>query len=88
MCAGGSCTLPDGGTDASCTPSTCGMIGAACGLQPDGCGGYVDCGGCPGGYFCDVTTCVPDPDAGPDDTSTVDTGTADTGVTADTSIGG
>lgn len=42
-----------------CTPITCGMIGAACGFHPDGCGMFMDCGMCTGGMTCDGFNCVP-----------------------------
>ncbi len=45
-------------------PNTCEDYGADCGWIPDGCGGTVNCGGCPGGYSCgagdDQNQCVPD----------------------------
>src|SRR3954463_6479429 len=30
-----------------CIPSTCSVLGAACGIRADGCGGALDCGPCP-----------------------------------------
>jgi hypothetical protein len=35
-----------------CVPSTCADEGAACGLVPDRCGGFLDCGRCGGGAAC------------------------------------
>jgi hypothetical protein len=45
-CSGGTCT---------CTPATC-PASAFCGVFPDGCGGYLDCG-CAGGAACTDGTC-------------------------------
>lgn len=42
---------PDGAVP-SCTPKTCGQLGAECGSVPDGCGGKVSCGGCADGETC------------------------------------
>jgi hypothetical protein len=36
----------------SCVPKTCAQLGYNCGMNGDGCGGSVDCGGCPSGQFC------------------------------------
>jgi uncharacterized protein YkwD len=38
---------PDG-----CAPTSCAELGAQCGVQSDGCGGTVDCGGCPADQIC------------------------------------
>ena len=35
-----------------CQPQSCADLGAQCGVQDDGCGGTVDCGGCPMGMAC------------------------------------
>lgn len=35
-----------------CVPKTCADLGTTCGQTPDGCGGAMDCGTCPGGYYC------------------------------------
>lgn len=54
---GGSLINEGGSTGSSCVPKTCATIAVelnggtdgnpeACGSAPDGCGGYVDCGGC------------------------------------------
>ncbi|WP_437765265.1 DUF4215 domain-containing protein [Sorangium sp. So ce281] len=45
-CSGGTC---------ACTPATC-PASAFCGVFPDGCGGYLDCG-CAGGAACTDGTC-------------------------------
>ncbi len=37
-----------------CEPTTCGAQGAACGWVADGCGGSLDCGGCPEGWACNA----------------------------------
>ncbi len=55
----------DTGPDPDCPdPNTCEDYGADCGWIPDGCGGTVNCGGCPGGFSCgagdDQNQCVPD----------------------------
>jgi hypothetical protein len=39
-----------GGTD--CVATTCAKAGAQCGAIADGCGGTLDCGGCPQGQTC------------------------------------
>jgi hypothetical protein len=44
-----------GGGDASemtCVPKTCAELAYTCGMNGDGCGGTLDCGGCPAGQFC------------------------------------
>lgn len=41
----------DGGAD-SCVRTTCELAGAECGPLDDGCGGTLDCGGCPGPLRC------------------------------------
>ena len=48
---------PDGGvfnTDGSggCVAMTCAQLGFNCGQNADGCGGTIDCGGCPGSQRC------------------------------------
>jgi hypothetical protein len=35
-----------------CVPKTCQSLGAACGVQGDGCGGTLPCGTCPAGQTC------------------------------------
>jgi hypothetical protein len=40
------------GTTPPCTPLTACDAGRACGSQPDGCGGTLDCGTCPQGQQC------------------------------------
>lgn len=43
----------DGKTgDAVCTPATCASLNASCGEASDGCGGVLQCGGCPDGQTC------------------------------------
>jgi hypothetical protein len=62
---GGSCGTCTGPNQACqngkcvCVPKTCGYW--ECGIVPDGCGGTVDCTGCPAGYACQGTTCVCQP---------------------------
>jgi hypothetical protein len=44
-----------GGSDAgatACVPKTCVELGYTCGMNGDGCGGTLDCGGCPSGQYC------------------------------------
>lgn len=43
-----------GGTTktAVCTPATCASLQASCGEASDGCGGVLQCGGCPDGQTC------------------------------------
>lgn len=41
----------------ACTPKTCATAGVACGSIPDGCGGELDCGACPGGQYCNFNQC-------------------------------
>ncbi len=36
----------------NCSPRTCAQLGTQCGVAADGCGGKVDCGGCPQGQTC------------------------------------
>lgn len=35
-----------------CHPRACSAISHACGPAPDGCGGFLSCGGCPAGELC------------------------------------
>ncbi len=56
-CTGGNICM--GGSCVPCTPVTCGVIGASCGLHPDGCFMLIDCGMCTGGMTCDGFNCVP-----------------------------
>jgi hypothetical protein len=51
VCQDGTCGTPD------CEPRTCAEIGADCGVQPDGCGGTVNCGTCEPGFRCDNGMC-------------------------------
>ncbi|HMJ52841.1 MAG TPA: hypothetical protein VK540_12220 [Polyangiaceae bacterium] len=46
--------LPDSG---ACTPTECnhGEAGKYCGVVGNGCGGGIDCGGCPNGLVCGAT---------------------------------
>lgn len=39
----------------SCTPETCGSVGASCGNPSDGCGGTLSCGGCSGSETCNTS---------------------------------
>jgi hypothetical protein len=43
-----------GGTNggSTCVPKTCAQLGVECGVQGDGCGGQLDCGGCVAPAFC------------------------------------
>ena len=47
-----------------CVPATCATERAECGFAPDGCGGLLDCGACPGAETCTQNVCSR-PDAGP-----------------------
>src|SRR6266699_1826702 len=53
--------LPSG----TCKPATCASLGYNCGIWPDGCCGYIDCGGCAtpdtcgGGNVLGVCGCTP-----------------------------
>jgi len=40
-------------TDPECTPSTCSELGRECGVWPDGCGGFAECGDCSDASVCD-----------------------------------
>lgn len=40
-----------------CTPTTCSALGKTCGTWPDGCGGWLECGGCPAKQVCDEGVC-------------------------------
>jgi hypothetical protein len=42
----------------SCVLASCGGPGQACGQVDDGCGGTIDCGGCPSGLRCEAGSCV------------------------------
>lgn len=50
----GACPGPDPepGPDDACVPMTCEGAGKQCGTAPDGCGGTLECGGCPEGQVC------------------------------------
>ncbi|MFN7130614.1 MAG: hypothetical protein ACK4N5_00930 [Myxococcales bacterium] len=45
-------TFCDGAQCVTCTPKTCAQLGKTCGQHPDGCGGTVECGGCPSPETC------------------------------------
>lgn len=47
-CGGGSPQPPP----EECTPTTCAAAGKDCGALADGCGGTLQCGGCPAGQTC------------------------------------
>jgi hypothetical protein len=48
-----SCIAPDNGPPPVCNKITqCSQVGASCGPIGDGCGGTLDCGGCPTGQTC------------------------------------
>ena len=47
-----------GGGGSGCVPASCNWLGAECGLQDDGCGTKVDCGGCSDGEICQRGNCV------------------------------
>lgn len=59
-CGGGG--VPNQCGRPACTPlseaEACPVVGGfeSCGQQPDGCGGLVDCGGCPGAQQCGLST--------------------------------
>ncbi len=40
-----------------CMPATCQGQGGVCGLVPDGCGGWLDCGPCDSGQGCALGSC-------------------------------
>ena len=44
-----------------CQPKTCTELGKQCGSWPNGCGGQIGCGPCPGGQVCltNGTCCIP-----------------------------
>ena len=42
----------DDGSATVCVPKTCTDLSYNCGMNGDGCGGTLDCGGCPSGQFC------------------------------------
>lgn len=44
---------------AGCAPKTCAELGKSCGLQDDGCGQAIDCGGCNGACLGGVCNCQP-----------------------------
>ncbi|WP_375769245.1 hypothetical protein NR798_47520 [Archangium gephyra] len=41
----------------TCTPRTCALLGAQCGVADDGCGGSLLCGGCAPGQLCAQGRC-------------------------------
>jgi hypothetical protein len=43
-----------GPVESTCTPMTCGDLGAECGAAADGCGGALACGACPDGLACNA----------------------------------
>jgi len=45
---------PDDDSESGCTPKSCAELGASCGPIDDGCGKFIDCGGCPDGQACGV----------------------------------
>jgi len=49
---GGTALGSDGGPLSPCAPATCQQLGYQCGYAGDGCGGLLDCGGCPTGQTC------------------------------------
>ena len=49
--AGEQCTM---GGACECVPTTCAAEGAQCGQIDDGCGGMLECGGCPGAQTCGI----------------------------------
>ena len=54
-CIDGFCggSAGDVGIDPDCPDApTCADVDAECGPVPDGCGGFIDCGGCEEGYLC------------------------------------
>ena len=55
----GQCAVPP----STCVPTTCAALGAECGPVGDGCGGILNCGGCPAGQQCggpgQPSQCVP-----------------------------
>jgi hypothetical protein len=55
--------LPGGGTPGGCTAVVCAPPGGQyCGSIGDGCGGGLECGGCPAGFGCESGLCVGGPD--------------------------
>ncbi|WP_041454245.1 hypothetical protein [Anaeromyxobacter sp. K] len=46
------CGSSGGGKRETCTPADCAAAGASCGQVSDGCGGFLQCGGCPEGQTC------------------------------------
>ncbi|HEY6099548.1 MAG TPA: hypothetical protein VIW03_08965, partial [Anaeromyxobacter sp.] len=46
------CGKSDTASKASCVPSDCAALGAACGAAGDGCGNVIECGACPAGETC------------------------------------
>lgn len=45
----GTVSTPTTAEGALCSPKTCADLGTSCGIQNDGCGNALDCGGCNGG---------------------------------------
>jgi hypothetical protein len=45
----------------TCVPTTCGALGADCGVRSNGCGGTLNCGGCGDGQFCSDSLCIDQP---------------------------
>jgi hypothetical protein len=41
--------------NSTCTVKTCAQLGASCGLVNDGCGNFIDCGGCTAPQSCGAT---------------------------------
>lgn len=63
-CVDGDGCCPTGctGFDDDCAPDclTCADVGATCGQHSDGCGGTLNCGGCPIGETCSSGSCEPE----------------------------
>ncbi|MDY7232470.1 WD40/YVTN/BNR-like repeat-containing protein [Hyalangium rubrum] len=49
---------PQPETPATCTPTTCAVLGRNCGEAPDGCGGTLQCGDCSQPQACVPTACA------------------------------
>jgi hypothetical protein len=60
-CGGAGISNRCGTGTGGCNKLTCAGQNVACGQASDGCGGLVDCGGCPSGRYCQNGACLVTP---------------------------
>ena len=75
MCIAGKC--------ATCRPTTCAALGAACGSINDGCGATLICGECPAGQACADNKCSAAPKKQLGESCALPTDVCDTGLWCD-----